>query len=302
MKKVLITGLSGFLGWNVARAIRSRYRVFGTYLDHQVNLPDVETMAFDLSDLAKIPKLVETISPDFIVHTAAFSNPDFCETHHKEALVLNTFATRELAKVASRVNCHLIYISTDFVFDGHKGDYSEADTPAPINYYGRVKLLGELEITNYWSQYVTLRIGTLYGRGHEFRRNFYEKLETDLVRGLSHDCIFDQYRTFLLVDDAVDAILRFIENRQTKGLFHLGGPERVSRFDFAAKFCSVAGLSTNLLRKVRLADANLAAVRPADCSLNSDKIKRTLDLTPTPLEPAFRKLWVESPSRAGKAD
>ncbi|HEX2524673.1 MAG TPA: SDR family oxidoreductase [Terriglobia bacterium] len=289
MDTILVTGVSGFLGWNLARCLQANYRVYGTYLDHQISSPGVETLAFDLAELAKIPKLCETIRPRLIVHAAAYANPDYCELHHKEALTLNTFATRELAKAASRLGCKLIYMSTDFVFDGKKGDYSEADDPAPINYYGKTKFLGELEISNNCSNYVTVRIATLYGRGNGTQLNFFEKLEQEALRKERLRCIADQYRTFLFIEDAVQSIVQLVE-KGLKGLFHLGGPERASRYEFAEKLCAAAGLPVSLLEKVFLSEVGLAAVRPKDCSLNSNKIKTSLGLQLTSLDAALEKL------------
>jgi dTDP-4-dehydrorhamnose reductase len=289
MDTILITGVSGFLGWNLALELRTKYRVYGTYLDHQISVPGVETLAFDLTELSKIPKLCETIEPRVIVHTAAFSSPDYCELHHKEALTLNTFATRELAKAASRLGSRLVYTSTDFVFDGNTGNYTEADDPAPINYYGKTKFLGELEIANNCSRYVILRIATLYGRGNGARSNFFERLEQEAYRKERLTCIADQYRTFLFVEDAVQSIAQLVE-KGLKGLFHLGGPERASRFEFAEKLCASAGLPVSLLEKIPLSQAGFAAARPKDCSLNSTKIRTSLGLQLTSLDAALERL------------
>lgn len=278
MEKILITGISGFLGWNLASRLKDKYRVYGICLDHAVSIPTVETFTFDLSDWPKIERLCQAIDPSVIVHTAAYSNPDYCELNHKEALTLNTFASREFAKAANRLGSKLIYTSTDFVFDGKRGEYSEADDPAPINYYGKTKFLAELEIMNHCSHYVTLRIGTLYGRSNGNRPNFFEVLEKQLLAGKKPACVVDQYRTFLFVDDAVQAISQFIEEKTLKGLFHLGGPERASRFDFAEKLCAKLQVPTTLIEQVRLANSPSAAARPPDCSLNSTKIKKSLDL------------------------
>jgi dTDP-4-dehydrorhamnose reductase len=293
MDCILITGVSGFLGWNLARQLKSQYRIYGTYLDHQMFLPGVETLAFDLSQLSKIPKLCETVRPNVIIHTAAHSTPDYCELHHKEALTLNTFATRELAKAAGRLGSRLIYTSTDFVFNGEKGNYSEADDPAPINYYGKTKFLGELEIMNHSGNYATLRIATLYGRGNGLRLNFFEKFEQDASAGTKLQCIVDQYRTLLFVDDAVLAISQVVKDRYLKGLFHLGGPEKINRYEFAEKFCSAAGLPRELLQGIQLADVGFAAPRPRDCSLNSSKIRKALNLTLTPIDAALGKLLAQ---------
>jgi len=294
MEKILITGISGFLGWNLARRLTDKYHIYGTCLDNPVSIPGVETFTFDLSDWSKIERLCQAVNPTVIVHTAAYSNPDYCELHHKEALTLNTFATRELAKSANRLGSRLIYTSTDFVFDGKRGDYSEADDPAPINYYGKTKFLGELEITNHCSHYVTLRIGTLYGRGNGVRPNFFETLEQQLLAGKKPSCIVDQYRTFLFVEDAVQAISQLIGEKTLKGLFHLGGPEKASRFQFAEKLCAVLGAPASLIDKVRLADSASAATRPPDCSLNSNKIKKALSLNLSSISQALDRLCAQS--------
>src|SRR5439155_4862065 len=110
-EKILITGISGFLGWNLAHRLKDQYHIYGTCLDNPVSIPRVEVFAVDLADWGKIERLCQTVNPVAIVHTAAHSNPDYCERHRKEALTLNTFATRELGKAANRLGCRLIYTS-----------------------------------------------------------------------------------------------------------------------------------------------------------------------------------------------
>jgi len=290
MEKILVTGISGFLGWNLVHRLKDRYRIYGTCLDNPVSIPGVEAFTFDLSDWSKIERLCEAVNPTVIVHTAAYSNPDYCELHHKAALTLNTFATRELAKAANRLGCRLIYTSTDFVFDGKRGDYSEADDPAPINYYGKTKFLGELEITNHCSHYATLRIGTLYGRGNGIRPNFFETMEYQFLAGKKAPCVIDQYRTFLFVEDAVQAIGQLIAEKSLKGLFHLGGPDKASRFQFAEQLCVTLGVPASSIDKVRLADSTSGAARPPDCSLNSTKIRKALGLNPSSIPQALGRL------------
>ncbi len=290
MQTILITGASGFLGWNLARRLRFQYRVYGTYLDHQVFQDQVECIAFDLTNLDKIDKLCSTLRPSAIVHTAALSDPDYCEAHHKEALTLNTFATRELAKCTLRLGGKLIYLSTDLVFDGASSMYSEADPPSPLSYYAKTKYLGELEIMNNCSSYVTLRLSGLYGRGNGHKRNFFEQMEHAARRNSKMQLFVDQYRTPLFVEDAALAVERFIADRSLKGLFHLGGPERMSRFEFGQVFCRVFDFSPSLMVPVHLEDAKLAAPRPKDCSLKSDKARKLLKLSLTPAEEGLGQL------------
>jgi dTDP-4-dehydrorhamnose reductase len=293
MDTLLITGISGFLGWNLARHLNSLYRLYGTYLDHPVDLKECECLAFDLTQLDKIEKLCSAIRPKFIVHTAALSDADLCETRRKEALTLNTFATRELAKVASYLEAKLIYVSTDLIFNGEKGMYVEADSPAPPNYYGKTKHLGELEIMNNCGNYVIVRPSLLYGRSNGLNQNFLEKMEQKAIRGSKLDLFTDQFRTPLYIGDAVVAVERLISDKNLKGLFHLGGPERMSRFEFGEVFCRVFNFSRSLLAPCRLVESGLPAPRPKDCSLRSDKAQKNLKMTLTHVEEGLRRLYAE---------
>ena len=150
---------------------------------------------------------------------------------------------------------------------------------------------------NHCSYYVTLRIGTLYGRGNDIRPNFFETMEKQLLAGKKPSCIVDQYRTFLFVEDAVHAISQLIAEKTLKGLFHLGGPEKASRFQFAEKLCATLGAPASLLEKVRLADSASAAARPPDCSLNSTKITKALDLNLSSISEALDRLCAHTGNR-----
>ena len=296
MDKILITGVSGLLGWNLALILPSHFRVYGTYLDHQVFIPSVETFAFDLVNLTQIERMCDAVQPDVIIHTAAVSDPDYCELHHNEALAVNTFATRELAKAANYRRIRLIYISTDLVFDGAKGEYSEADSPLPQSYYGKTKYLGELEVSNNCSNYVILRLSVLYGRGSGFKQCFFEKLEQLALRGEPSNLFTDQFRSPLFIVDAVGAISRLAETKDQKGLFHLGGPDRMSWFEFGEKIRKVYNFPEALLVPSEIGKSNLRAPRPADCSLVSTKLQKALGLKLTPVEEAVGKLCHERKS------
>lgn len=287
MEKILITGISGFLGWNLALRLRSSFHVYGAYLDHQIQIPSVETFAFDLAKHTQIERLCDVIEPKIIIHTAALSDPDYCELNHNAALAINTFATRELAKAANHHGSRLIYTSTDLVFDGSKGNYTEADSPAPQSYYGKTKYLGELEISNICSNYVILRLSLLYGRGNGLRLCSFEKLEQQALRGDRANLFVDQFRSPLYIGDALEAITRLTHSKDQKGLFHLGGPQRMSRFEFGESFCTVYGFPQTLLVPIEMSKAKLQAPRPPDCSLLGTKLQKAIDLQLTPVAEAL---------------
>jgi dTDP-4-dehydrorhamnose reductase len=278
MDRLLITGVSGFAGWNLARRLKNQYHIYGTYLDHPVDLEAVETLAFDFTNLSKIDRLCFTIKPKAIVHTAALSNPDYCESHHQEALTLNTFATRELARAASHLGIKLIYFSTDLLFNGETGMYREADPPAPLSYYAKTKHLAELEIMNNCSYYATLRLSLLYGRSNSSNPSFVDKMEQQAQQNSRIGLFTNQFRTPLYVEDAVRVVDRFIAEKNLKGLFHVGGPDRLSRFQFGELFCRIFNFPQRLLVPCLLEEAKLAAPRPKDCSLNSEKTRNQLKI------------------------
>ena len=184
----------------------------------------------------------------------------------------------------------LIYTSTDLVFDGSKGNYTEADSPAPQSYYGKTKYLGELEVSNICNNYVILRLSLLYGRGNGFRLCSFEKLEQQALRGNRANLFVDQFRSPLYIGDALEAITRLANSKDQKGLFHLGGPERMSRFEFGESFCTVYGFPQTLLVPIEMSKAKLQAPRPPDCSLLGTKLQKAIDLQLTPIAEALEIL------------
>jgi dTDP-4-dehydrorhamnose reductase len=290
METILITGMSGCIGWNLAHRLKSNYRVYGTYLDHPVDVDRCESLAFDLTNLGRLEKLCTAIQPRIIVHTAALSNPDVCETERMLALTLNTFATRELARITSLLGSKLIYLSSDLIFDGIKGMYNEADQPAPMNYYAKTKYLGELETTNNCGNYVILRLSLVYGRSSGLNENSLEKMQRQVRQGQKLRLFTDQYRTPLYAGDVVVAIERIIADNSVKGLFHLGGPEKMSRFEFGQQFCKAFRFPLDLLVPTSLTEAKLLGRRPRDCSLDSRKATRVLNLRQTPVFAGLQSL------------
>ncbi len=282
--------MSGCIGWNLAHRLKSNYRVYGTYLDHPVDVDRCESLAFDLTNLGRLEKLCTAIQPRIIVHTAALSNPDVCETERMLALTLNTFATRELARITSLLGSKLIYLSSDLIFDGIKGMYNEADQPAPMNYYAKTKYLGELETTNNCGNYVILRLSLVYGRSSGLNENSLEKMQRQVRQGQKLRLFTDQYRTPLYAGDVVVAIERIIADNSVKGLFHLGGPEKMSRFEFGQQFCKAFRFPLDLLVPTSLTEAKLLGRRPRDCSLDSRKATRVLNLRQTPVFAGLQSL------------
>jgi dTDP-4-dehydrorhamnose reductase len=144
-KRILITGGSGLLGSNLAETARSRFEVYATYFHNRVSIDGVSFIQIDLSNKDEMYK-IEQLKPEIIIHCAALTNVDYCEINPDEAYRHNVMASKNIAETASEIGAYLIHISTDSVFDGEKGGYTEEDKPNPLNVYAMTKLQAEREV------------------------------------------------------------------------------------------------------------------------------------------------------------
>jgi dTDP-4-dehydrorhamnose reductase len=140
--KLLITGASGLLGQKVTQlSLDKGHDVYSTYKEHPTNLGNPTKL--DLTDKNQILKIIDTLKPEAIIHTAAYTNVDDCEINQDLAWKINAEATKNIAEASAKISAHLTYVSTDYVFDGKKGSYTEQDGTNPISYYALTKLKGE---------------------------------------------------------------------------------------------------------------------------------------------------------------
>jgi len=290
MARILVTGASGFLGHHVALHLRDRHEVFGLYLAHPVALEGCSLARLDLTDEGSVHGFLEEVRPDVIVHTAALGDADRCERHPAEAYLVNVRGTENLVQGAVRIGARLVYISTDLIYDGTKGDYDEEDEPRPLNVYAETKLLGEQRAVALCKQTLVLRLALMYGRGSMARSSFTDWLFDRLAKGQEVPLFADQYRTPLFVGQAAEVIGRLIEKPEVSGIYNLGGGERVSRYEFGLKFCEVFNLPKGLLKPIAMEAFGYAARRPKDCSLNSSKLSTLLNIRPLTVEEGLEEM------------
>jgi dTDP-4-dehydrorhamnose reductase len=268
---ILVTGASGLLGASLVSLAREQGReVVGLYHRHPVHIDGVKWLAADLSDPAAICRIFEELRPSSVVHCAAVTDVDWCEEHPEEVNRINAMVPATLAAISSRSGVRLLYISTDSVFDGERGNYAEPDVPDPVNIYARSKLQGEREVLRENPTALIARVN-LYGWNAQNKQSLAEWVLEALILGKPVPGFSDVFFCPILANDVAEVILAMLDQNLT-GLYHVVGSQPVSKFAFARQVASTFGFDPGQVVPARAADAKLKAQRPRDTSLNTKKI------------------------------
>jgi len=272
--RILITGASGFLGSHLIRGLDRDYTISGSYLRHPETLPHCDTLRLDVTDPDSVRDALSGRELHVIVHTAAVSNPDQCEKDRDAAYEINVQGTGNLAAYALEHGILFIYISTDLVFDGERGSYTETDTPRPCNYYAETKLKGENLVRSLCDRWIILRTALMYGWGTGASDSFVDWLSGNLEAGRVCGLFRDQFRSFLYAGDAGPAVRALLKKGVKNRIMHLGGPDRLSRYEFGLKFAEAFGYSRDLIRPILMADLPGNVPRGRDCSLRAEEFNK----------------------------
>jgi dTDP-4-dehydrorhamnose reductase len=275
--QILITGSSGFLGrYLIKYAPLENDTIIAQYRQKQPESYGAEVKFLPLDFMQDEWEIPAQFQPDFIVHTAAIASLDECEIKPDICQLMNVEATKKMVDFAASHECRFIFISTDVVFDGKKGNYAEFHEPNPINVYSRSKFEGEQYVLQNHPDAVVVRPALFYGLALNGRPSFTETMLKNLYAGKQVFLFTDQIRTPILVNDLAKAIWELIR-LDFKGAIHLGGPQRVSRFEMGEILCDVFKLDRSLLIPMKSEDAKLVALRPPDCTLDSSLAKKILN-------------------------
>lgn len=265
--KTLVIGGSGFVGYYIKEYFKCK------------STSSIEKSGYqklDITDKEEIKRVIEKDRPELIINSAAMADVDLCEKEVDKAAIINGQAVEWVSQNAQRINAKFVQISTDYVFDGEKGNYSELDTPNPINQYGKSKLVGELNALKYNG--IVLRIEMPYGINLAKNKNvFFESVLRNLSSGKEVNAAVDQIISPTFIEDIPMAIETLV-SKDYKGIFHLASKEKLSRYDFVIKIAEVFGFNKNLVKKVSLDEFKFVARRPKKTSLNIAKISETFDI------------------------
>lgn len=280
MKRLLITGASGFLGWNICHTAPERWDVFGTVFSHNVKIPNVQIVKIDLSNLQEIKRLFQDARPHAVIHTAAASDPDFCQDNRTASHKINVDAPIAIAGVCSDYEIPYVFTSTDLVFDGLNPPYREVDPVCPVNVYGEQKVLAEQGVLESYPMAVICRLPLMFGLSGPVATSFIQPMIKALKGGQELHLFVDEFRTPLSARTAISGL--FMSLDKVSGLIHLGGPERISRYDFGTLMAKILKIENARLIPCKHKDIETAAPRPQDISLDSTKAL-ALGFRPLPL-------------------
>jgi len=290
--RLLVTGASGLLGSKLCElATIKNYEVYSAYSQHEP-LYGLRIQV-DVSNRGDVEKIFEKVNPEAVVHAAALTNVDRCESEKELAWKINVEGTINIVESCKKHRAFLVYISTDYVFDGEKGMYKEDDKPAPINYYGLTKLKGEESVENLTDQHCVARSSVIYGSIPATGKvNFALWLLDKLERKEEVKIVTDQWNSPTLNTNLANMILEVLE-RKLNGIFHLAGATRLNRYEFAKFFAENFNLDTNLISPASSKEIPWTAKRPRDSSLDVDRANQTLKNRPLKILDALKKMKKE---------
>ncbi|KAF3887399.1 MULTISPECIES: SDR family oxidoreductase [Nostocales] len=269
MKKLLITGASGFLGWHLCQLAKQEYVVCGTCFSHFADIPGITTIKVNLTDFQELKQVFSDIKPTAVIHTAALSQPNFCQTHPHESHAINVEASCNISGLCADASIPCVFTSTDLVFDGLNAPYRETDSVSPVNIYGEHKVMAEQGMLERYPKTAVCRMPLMFGMETPTATSFIQPFIQTLKEGKDLNLFIDEFRTPVSAKTAAKGLLLALDKVQ--GYIHLGGKERISRYDFGLVMAEVFQLPSSQIKASRQQDVKMAAPRPSDVSLDSSK-------------------------------
>jgi dTDP-4-dehydrorhamnose reductase len=268
----MITGASGFLGGNFCRFYSDNYELHALFHRHPAIFPGVKAYSCDLQNKEQATKLVKRIKPDAIIHLAALSQPNECAREPELSFRINVEATQHLATISAGLDIPLVFTSTDLIFDGENAPYDEYSAPEPANLYGKHKWEAEMRVAETNPNAFICRLPLLYGNSYSAGVSFLQPILESLADGKAINQFSDEFRTPASARDICRGLVLLLEQGEP-GVYHLGGPERLSRLQMGEIIADVFGYSRELVNSQKRAAVPMPAYRPKDTSLVSNDMK-----------------------------
>ncbi len=283
--RIAITGASGMLGTDLMQALAGEHELYG--LDNRkptIEMPSAKYQLIDITEAKATYEIITKINPELVIHAAAYTNVDGAESSQEQAYQVNSLGTRNVALACQRFDSALIYISTDYVFNGQKKEpYLEIDQPEPLGTYAKSKYWGELYTQWLVNRFMIIRSSWLFGRHGQ---NFVTAIQSQIQNKHELKVINDQFGSPTYTDDLAEAIkqLLTINNQLSTGLYgiwHITNSGSCSWFDFAREIVRQSGAKDNIA-PVSTQQINRPAPRPGNSVLDNFNWKlHNLPVLPT---------------------
>lgn len=268
-KKILVTGAGGQLGRSLVAGLSGSYSVIPTVHKKDRGLP-FKVELLNITEPENVKDVMGVYSPDIVINCAAMTNVDLCENNHSDAWEINVTGLDNIIKF-TRKDTLIIQISTDYVFDGENGPYSENDPTFPVNYYGRSKLAAENLLIGSQRKHLILRPNVLYSSDLSMK-NFFSWVFWSLSENTEIQVVSDQTSnptwTSMFSDVIRDCIMLNCE-----GIYHFGSENFLSRFDFALEIAHVFNFTSDLITDIKTNELDQLAKRPVNSGLITQKLE-----------------------------
>ena len=286
-ERILVIGSNGLLGQKVAEQLvrgSAARIILASVEDVPVrDLLSTEYIRLDLTVRKDVREVVGTVNPDVIINCAAMTNVDACETERDMAWKINVSGVEHLVEAARGKGATIVHVSSDYVFDGKSGPYTEDDRPEPLSYYGKSKLASENALRTSGLPHFIARTMVLYGIAPGVKANFALWLIKSLNAGQTVRIVDDQIGNPTLVDDLAFGLLRAVELGKS-GVYNIAGRDIVTRFEFAVRLAKFFGLDPKLIHPIKTAQLRQPAARPLRSGLITLKAEVDLGLKPSTIE------------------
>ncbi len=288
MKKILITGSNGLLGQKLIYQLIG-YPTFEVYASSRGENRTLLQKRYvyiplDITDQSEVDETIDEIKPDIVINTAAMTNVDACEDDKEGCWDLNVNATKYLVEACERVGAHFIHLSTDFIFDGEDGPYTEENEPSPLSYYGKSKVASEEVVKLAKCSWSIVRTVLVYGViDNMSRSNIVLWAKGALESGKELTVVDDQFRSPTLAEDLAHGCV-LIAQKEAKGIYNIAGGEYMCVIDLVKKVANHFGFDESLVKPISSSSLNQAAKRPSKTELVLDKAKKDLGYVPSSFE------------------
>jgi dTDP-4-dehydrorhamnose reductase len=292
-KKVLVTGSNGLLGQKLVQLLMEdpQYDLIATARGKN-RLPFPESLytflPLDITDKKQVEKVISEVKPEYIIHTAAMTNVDQCETERDACWKQNVDAVQYIAEAAEKAKSFLIHLSTDFIFDGKNGPYDENAKPAPLSYYGESKLAAEKIVVKCKTKWAIARTVLVYGVAHDMSRsNIILWVKKSLEESKNIQVVNDQWRTPTLAEDLAMGCYLIMENEST-GIYNISGKDFLTPYQMAIQTATFFNLDKSLITKSDSTKFTQPAKRPPKTGFIIEKAINNLGYDPHSFDEGIR--------------